>query len=126
MNRRGLTAVAGIFIAVPLALAACGDDGGGAADTLPPILTTTSTTIQITTTTEWVPITYEIQPGDRLADIAAEFGVDIDRLALLNGITDHDDIEAGAVLQIPPPTVPTTIPPETTTTTTLAATTTTS
>lgn len=92
----------------PAATVACGGDGDGdgASGTLPPIATTTSTTIAITTTTEYVPVTYEIQSGDSLKAIAEQFGVDMKKLQILNGITNPDAIEAGDVLQIPPPTVP--------------------
>jgi LysM repeat protein len=115
MDRWGLTALAGALIAVPLMVAACGDGGDGASETLPSIATTTSSTVLRTTTTTWVPLTYEIQPGDGLAGIAEKFGVDLDKLATLNGITNRDDIQAGDVLDIPPPTAPTTTaPPETT------------
>lgn len=72
--------------------------------TLPPIATTTSTTILITTTTEWVPITYVIERGDSLRSIADKFQTSLDKLAILNGITNPDKIKAGDVLNIPPPT----------------------
>ena len=115
MNRKGLTVLTTVLVAIPLIGGACGSDDDSASETLPPIATTTSSTVLLTTTTTWVPVTYEIQPGDRLADIADQFGVDIDKLAVLNGITNPDDIEAGDVLDIPPPTAPpTTVAPETT------------
>ena len=115
MKRSGLTALAGVLVAIPLIAGACGSGDEGASDTLPPIATTTSSTVLLTTTTTWVPVTYEIQPGDRLGDIADQFGVDIEKLAVLNGITNRDDIEAGDVLDIPPPSVPpTTVAPATT------------
>lgn len=107
MDRRGLSAFAVVLIAIPLAAAACGSSDGGAGGTLPPIATTTSSTVLLTTTTTWVPVTYVIQPGDGLRGIADKFGVDIDKLAVLNGITNRDDIEAGDVLDIPPPTTST-------------------
>jgi LysM repeat protein len=115
MNRIGLTALACVLVAVPITISACGDGSDSASDTLPPMATTTTSTVLITTTTTWVPIQYEILPGDGLGDIAAKFGVDIEKLALLNGITNKDDIEAGDILDIPPPTVPaTTVAPATT------------
>lgn len=106
MTRGGLVAMAMLLAVVPVATNACGGDGDAASATLPPIATTTSTTILVTTTTEYVPITYEIQSGDSLKGIAEQFGVDMAKLQILNGITNPDAIEAGAVLQIPPPTVP--------------------
>ena len=45
--------------------------------------------------------TYTIQAGDTLAEIAAEYGVDLDDLAEANDITDIDRIEVGDVLVIP-------------------------
>lgn len=122
MDRRALTLLTALFVALPVAGASCGDDEA-AGGTLPPIATTTTTTIPVTTTTEWVPQTYVIQPGDRLQDIADKYGVDAGQLALLNGITNPDRIEAGDELEIPPPTTPSTTT-STTTTTTIAATTT--
>jgi LysM repeat protein len=40
-------------------------------------------------------------PGDTLAEIAEQFGVDLNDLAQLNGIEDIDVIEVGQILQIP-------------------------
>ncbi|TPW12615.1 MAG: hypothetical protein FD127_2529 [Acidimicrobiaceae bacterium] len=120
MNRKGLVLTTVALAALPLSTVSCGGDDGSADVALPPIATTTSTTIEITTTTEYLPITYEILPGDGLKNIADKFGVDLDKLAILNGITNYDDIEAGDVLDIPPPTTPTTLPPPPTTTTTTA------
>lgn len=109
MTRSRLIALATLVGAITVAAACGGDDA--ADQTLPPIATTTSTTSSTTTTTTWVPFTYEIQSGDSLRAIADQFGVDIDKLAILNGITNPDDIEAGDELEIPPPTAPaTTIP----------------
>lgn len=45
--------------------------------------------------------TYEVMPGDTLAEIAEQFGVDLNDLAQLNGIEDIDVIEVGQILQIP-------------------------
>jgi LysM repeat protein len=106
-----------LLIAVPVTVAACGAAEDSAA-TLPPIASTTTTTIALTTTTPYIPVTYEIQPGDRLGDIAVRFGVDRDALQALNGITNENHIEAGDILNIPPPTVPTTSTSTTTTSTT--------
>jgi len=99
-------------------VAACGKGDDDVADTLPPILTTTtSTTVFETTTT--VQRYYVIQPGDTLSKIAESFGVDINDLMLVNGITDPDHIEAGQEIEIPPPrAVSNTLPPTTTSTTT--------
>jgi LysM repeat protein len=118
MNRTGLALLAAALVALPVSTVACGSSDGAAEVTLPPIATTTSTTIAITTTTEYVPVTYEIQPGDGLRNIADKFGVDLDKLAILNGIKNYDDIQAGDMLDIPPPTMPTTLPPTSTSSTT--------
>lgn len=107
MQRVGLAVMTVVMAALPVAAAACGGDDS-ADQTLPPIATTTSTTSSTSTTTTWVPIFYEIQSGDSLRAIADEFGVDVDRLAVLNGITNPDAIEAGDTLEIPPPTAPST------------------
>lgn len=44
---------------------------------------------------------YVVQPGDTLAEIAEEFGVDLDRLARANNIQNIDFIFTGQVLTIP-------------------------
>jgi LysM repeat protein len=44
---------------------------------------------------------YEVEAGDTLAEIAARFGVDLERLAAANGIDDVDHVEAGQLLVIP-------------------------
>ena len=46
-------------------------------------------------------LTYDVVPGDTLAAIAASHGVAIDDLAIANGITDIDRINAGQRLVIP-------------------------
>ena len=45
--------------------------------------------------------TYTIQEGDTLAEIAADFGISLDRLIEANDIEDPDRIEAGETLIIP-------------------------
>lgn len=44
---------------------------------------------------------YTVQPGDTLAEIAEEFGVDLQRLASANSIQNIDIIRVGEVLTIP-------------------------
>lgn len=44
---------------------------------------------------------YTVQPGDTLAEIAEEFGVDLQRLASANNIQNIDIIRVGEVLTIP-------------------------
>jgi LysM repeat protein len=50
-----------------------------------------------------------VQPGDNLTGIAARFGVNADRLAQANGITDPNMLFAGQVLLIPDGSAP--LPP---------------
>jgi nucleoid-associated protein YgaU len=45
--------------------------------------------------------TYIVEPGDTLAEIAEEFGVDLDRLVSANDIQNIDVIHTGTVLIIP-------------------------
>lgn len=124
-RRTALTALAASFACVPFVLTACGDPAEeGSALTLPAINTTTSTTIPVTTTTEYIPITHEIAPGENLRTIAELYLVDYDELIRTNDILDPDYIQAGDVLTIPAPTTTTTTS-TTTTTTTLPPTTTT-
>lgn len=44
---------------------------------------------------------YVVQPGDTLSVIAAQYGVSVDSLAALNGITNPDLLRVGQVLLIP-------------------------
>lgn len=46
-------------------------------------------------------LTYVVQPGDTLKDIAAAYGVSVEELMRLNGITDGDALQVGQVLVIP-------------------------
>ena len=48
-----------------------------------------------------VPVTYVVQFGDTLYQIAARYGVSIVELAQLNGITNYDQLSVGHVLTIP-------------------------
>jgi LysM repeat protein len=52
---------------------------------------------------------YTVQPGDNLTGIAARYGVNVDRLAQVNGITDPNMLFAGQVLVIPDGSAP--LPP---------------
>ena len=106
MDRRGLVLVAAALTLAPVLAASCGG-GDESAGTLPPIATTTTTTIVITTTT-FVEVTYVVQPGDLLGNIASEFGVTMTQIMEANGLPNPDYIQAGQVLTIPPPTAPAT------------------
>ena len=45
--------------------------------------------------------TYVVQPGDTLAEIALQFGVDLQRLISVNNIQNMDIIRVGEILVIP-------------------------
>lgn len=49
------------------------------------------------------PRMYEVQAGDSLVRIAAQFGITVEALAQANGISDPERIQAGDVLVIPEP-----------------------
>ena len=49
------------------------------------------------------PISYVVKRGDRLSDIANQFGVTVDAIVQLNNLDNPDHIEAGQVLLIPVP-----------------------
>lgn len=48
------------------------------------------------------PATYVVAEGDTLYAIALRFGVDLQALIELNGLSDPNDISVGQELQIPP------------------------
>ncbi|MGE5601890.1 MAG: LysM peptidoglycan-binding domain-containing protein [Nitrososphaerales archaeon] len=54
---------------------------------------------------------YLVKRGDTLASIAHKFGVSVDGLAAVNGLTSINRIWAGTYLWIPAATVPPTFPP---------------
>jgi LysM repeat protein/uncharacterized protein YvpB len=54
-----------------------------------------------TGTSPFVAGAHEVAPGETLADIAAEYGVDPVALASLNGIAEPESLAAGALLRIP-------------------------
>lgn len=93
-----------------MAGASCGGDELSD-DPLPPMYTTTTSTTIVTTTTEYIPQIYVVQPGDLLANVASDWGVDMDELMALNGISNPDHIEVGQELKIPPPTTPPAVTP---------------
>ncbi len=80
------------------------DDGEASPETLPRLTTTAPTTTIVVTTTV-APTFYEVQPGDTLFSIAERFSVRMEDIIALNEIPNPDDIPAGQVLEMPPPTV---------------------
>ncbi|MCY4064608.1 MAG: LysM peptidoglycan-binding domain-containing protein [Chloroflexi bacterium] len=76
------------------------------APTLTPTSTPTSTPT-ITPSPTATPITYQIQPGDTLVNIAQQYGTTVDLLVAANNIPNPDQISVGQILLIPtaiPPT----------------------
>ena len=60
------------------------------------------------------PITYQVQPGDVLVNIAAQFGTTVELLVQANNIPNEHQIDVGQILLIPtaiPPTLEATIRP---------------
>lgn len=104
MNRIGLGSTVGVLLATAVIAACGGDDLSNAA--LPPMYTTTTSTTSNETTTTFPPRRYEIQSGDQLGNIARFYGVDMQELMDLNGITNPDKIQVGQVLDIPLSTTP--------------------
>lgn len=120
VTRARLLGLVAATAVLPLVAAACGGSDQ-VAGTLPPIVTTTTTTTVLETTTT-VQRFYVVQSGDTLSKIAQRFGVAIEDLMAINGITNPDHIEAGQTLEIPPPRVVLDSLPTATTTTSTATT----
>ncbi len=82
------------------------------ADTATPALSFTPTSTHTPTPTETAtptatPITYQIQPGDALVNIAQQYGTTVELLVAANNIANPDQISVGQILLIPtaiPPT----------------------
>jgi LysM repeat protein len=47
------------------------------------------------------PVTYTVQPGDTLYEIALRLGIPLDALMAANGLTDPDALDVGQVLLVP-------------------------
>jgi nucleoid-associated protein YgaU len=69
----------------------------------PPAAVELATPVPLPGTTPTSTITYVIQPGDTLGQIAARYGVTVAELARLNSISNIDRIEVGDTLLIPQP-----------------------
>ena len=86
------------------------------AETATPTPTLTSTPT-VTPTPTATPITHQVQPGDVLVNIAAQYGTTVDLLVQVNNIANQHQIEVGQILLIPtaippiPPTLDATVRP---------------
>ena len=116
INRaNGLNAANAIFIGqrliIPVNLPPTSEEEPTATPTPTSTPTPTPTSIPsptptITPTPTATPITYQIQPGDTLENIANRFGTTVDLLAQQNDIVNVHQIDVGVILVIPTP-VPT-------------------
>jgi len=107
--------VVGQQLIIPINLPPTTDSEATATPTPTFTLTPTSTPTPTTTPTPTAtPITYQIQPGDVLVDIALQYGTTVELLAEINNIANPDQIDVGQILLIPtaiPPTLEATIRP---------------
>ena len=55
----------------------------------------------LTTVPSATPVTYTVQPGDTLGDIAVQLGISMDSLMQANGLNNPDALSAGQVLVVP-------------------------
>lgn len=76
------------------------------ADTATPTPTFTPTPT-VTPTPTATPITHQVQPGDVLVNIAAQYGTTVDLLVQINNIANQHQIDVGQILLIPTPIPPT-------------------
>ena len=82
-------------------------------ETATPIPTNTPTPT-FTPTPTATPITHQVQPGDVLVNIAAQYGTTVELLVQVNNIPNQHQIDVGQILLIPtaiPPTLDATIRP---------------
>lgn len=96
-------------------VAACSEKTEDTIDSLPMLTAVASTTgapmtddTTTTTTPKLEDEFYLIQQGDSLSAIASSFGVKLETLMAVNGITNPDKIQAGQKLIIPSGGAPTT------------------
>ena len=94
-------------------LTACGDESENTLESLPMLTAVPPTTPAPSAETTTTAVTYEdefylVQQGDSLSAIADSFGVKIEDLMAVNGISDPDKIQAGQKLTIPSGAAPTT------------------
>ncbi len=93
-----LSATALVFV---IAVGACGENDGDTADEILPPIRTTTTTITTSTTISTDRRFYIVKPGEFLSLIAESFGVPVQAIVELNGLTDANDIQAGQTIEIP-------------------------
>ncbi|WP_116995720.1 LysM peptidoglycan-binding domain-containing protein [Desertimonas flava] len=131
----GTWIVTALLVVGGVVLASCAkDDTPSSSPALPPIVTTAPPTTPPPSVATTLPQYYEVQRGDTLTKIAAAYGLPVQAILELNGMTDPDQLAAGQILALPsrdivanalPPTVPgqtaPTLPGETTTTVTTSA-----
>ena len=101
--------VVGQRLIIPLNPLAASVEGATATPTLTPTFTPTMTPTPTAT-----PITYQVQRGDTLLDIALLYGTTVELLSLANSIVNPHQIDVGQILLIPtaiPPTLESTIRP---------------
>ena len=78
---------------------------------IPPTDTPVPPTATPTPTATATPVTYTVQGGDTLGNIATRFGTTVEELSQLNNIQNVHQIDVGQVLLIPTPEPPTPTPP---------------
>jgi len=82
-------------------------------ETATPIPTNTPTPT-VTPSPTATPITHQVQPGDVLVNIAAQYGTTVELLVRVNNIPNQHQIDVGQILLIPtaiPPTLDATVRP---------------
>jgi LysM repeat protein len=99
MNRPLLLSATALVLAI--AVGACGENDGDATDEILPPIRTTTTTITTSTTISTARIFYTVKRGEFLSLIAESFGVPVQAIVELNGLTDANDIQAGQTIEIP-------------------------
>lgn len=96
--------VVGQRLIIPINLPA----GAAVAETVTSTPTHTFTpTPTVTPTPTATPITHQVQPGDVLVNIAAQYGTTVELLVQINNIANEHQIDVGQILLIPTPISPT-------------------
>ena len=92
-----LLALLAIVLAFVLGRATAGGGGGGDVSTANGVVTSS------TTTTTLPPLTHVVKKGETLASIAAQYGVTVNDIAILNNIGNINIVYVGLRLKIPAP-----------------------